>query len=96
MAARATKLTLANSGWEPESISLDLGILGTRYNRVTRVQGMYWPSYEFPLAEASISRNGFQPRTPLFLEIFLEISEISRLNGSADLSSQIKKSKNQE
>ena len=43
-----------------------------------------WLGQEFPLTEASISRNGFQPRTPLFLEIFPEISEISRLNGSAD------------
>ena len=51
---------------------------------------------EFPLTEASISRNGFQPMTPLFLEMFLDISEISRLNGSADLSPQRKKSKNQE
>ena len=55
-----------------------------------------WLRQEFPLTEASISRNGFQPMTPLFLEIFLEISEISRLNGSADLSPQRKKSKNQE
>ena len=28
----------------------------------------------FSLAEGLISRNGFLPRTPLFLEIFLEIS----------------------
>ena len=44
----------------------------------------HWLRQEFPLAEASISRNDFQPRTPLFLEIFLENSEISRVNESAD------------
>ena len=33
-----------------------------------------WLRQEFPLAEGLISRNGFLPRTPLFLEIFLEIS----------------------